>query len=72
MTIGDKVKVKEEFKEMLAAMPEFSKIDLGKTMTVVDFESTNVLVKENSKKWKVNWLEPVIEEVKSSAKKNKK
>lgn len=71
MNIGDEVKVKGEFKKMLVDMPEFSKIDLKQTMTIVGFEWPKALVKENSKKWRVSWLEIVQEEVKKSGKKTR-
>lgn len=72
MKAGDKVKVKKEFKKMVAGMPGFSKVNLEKTMTFVSFEWPKVVVKENSKRWDVGWLETIKEEVKKSGKTKKK
>lgn len=72
MIVGDKVKVKQEFKTMLAGMPGFSKIDLKQTMTVMGFEFPKVLVKENSEKWRISWLKIIKEEVRKSGRKTRK
>jgi hypothetical protein len=72
MEIGNKVKVKAEFKKKLVAMPVFAKMDLNKPMTVVGFEWPKVLVKENSGKWRVGWLEEIKPKEAKSGKTTKK